>query len=31
MLFMDFDNDGDVDLAGIDEIADRIFLWRQDG
>jgi hypothetical protein len=26
----DFDDDGDLDITGIDELADRIFLFRQD-
>jgi hypothetical protein len=27
----DFDGDGDVDITALDELADRILLWRQDG
>jgi hypothetical protein len=27
----DVDNDGDVDITGIDETADRVFIFKQDG
>ena len=27
----DFDGDGDLDITGIDELADRIYCFRQDG
>lgn len=27
----DFDGDGDVDITAIDEVADRVFLYRRDG
>ncbi len=31
MVLHDRDGDGDVDITGIDEVADRVLLFRQDG
>jgi len=30
-IFHDFDNDGDIDLTLLDEIADLVFTYRQNG
>jgi hypothetical protein len=31
MVLHDRDGDGDVDVTGVDELADRVLLFRQDG